>query len=84
LPRDGRRALRSVRATGGAFLTATDEEILAAVQQLGQKAGIYADPASAAAYAGLAKAVQKGQIRNADRVVLIITARGRTQANLFK
>lgn len=78
LPKDGRRALRSVRKTGGAFLSVDDEEILTAVQELGSKAGIYADPASAAAYAGLYKAVQTGQTSRNDRTVLIITARGRT------
>jgi threonine synthase len=61
LPRDGVRAVRAARDTGGSYITVSDEEILAAIAALGPQ-GIFAEPAGATAYAGLAKAVQQGLI----------------------
>ena len=76
LPRDGRRAIRSVRQTGGAFVTVSDDDILAAMRALAQEVGIFAEPAAAAAYAGLAAAVRAGQVGPDERVVVVITGSG--------
>ncbi len=76
LPRDGRRALRAVRHTGGDFVTVGDDDILAAMRQLAQEVGIFAEPAAAAAYAGLAASVRSGRIGPAERVVVVITGSG--------
>ncbi len=59
LPADGLRALRAVSQTGGAYVTVSDEQILAAIAELGLF-GIFAEPAAAAAFAGLRKAVESG------------------------
>ena len=59
LPRDGLRALQAVRESGGEYITVSDAEILAAIPSLGS-AGIFAEPAAAAAFAGLRKALQSG------------------------
>jgi len=75
LPRDGVRAVRASRQTGGAYLTVSDAEILAAIAALG-KAGIFAEPAGAAAYAGLLKAVQQGLIGAEDEVLVFNTGSG--------
>jgi threonine synthase len=75
LPRDGVRAVRACRQTGGAYLTVSDAEILAAIAALG-KAGIFAEPAGAAAYAGLVKAVQQGLIAAEDEVLVFNTGSG--------
>ncbi len=75
LPRDGLRALRAATQTRGAYLTVTDEEILQAIAAMGQ-VGIFAEPAGAAAYAGLVKAVQNGQIGPRDPVLVINTGSG--------
>ncbi len=61
LPRDGVRAVRAASQTGGSYILVSDAEILAAIAALG-KAGIFAEPAGATAYAGLVKAVQDGWI----------------------
>ena len=76
LPRDGRRAIRAVRQTGGGFVTVSDEDILAAMRELAQEAAVFAEPAAAAAYAGLASAVQAGQIGPDERVVVLLTGSG--------
>ena len=52
LPRDGVRAVRAARETGGSYILVSDAEILQAIAELGQ-AGIFAEPAGATAYAGL-------------------------------
>lgn len=76
LPRDGRRALRSVRQTDGAFMTVSDEDILHAMRELAQDAGVFAEPAASAAYAGLIAAARTGQIDADERIVLIVTGNG--------
>ncbi len=75
-PRDGIRALRALRATGGACVAVSDEEILDAIPALAQGCGVFAEPAAAAAYAGLRRAVAQGIIESDSRVVLLITGTG--------
>ena len=76
LPRDRIKALRAVRETGGRFIRVSDEEILAAIPALAQGCGVFAEPAAAAAYAGLVKAVQAGHIAADERVVVLATGSG--------
>ncbi|HSJ57564.1 MAG TPA: threonine synthase [Anaerolineae bacterium] len=76
LPRDRIKALRAVRDTGGAFLRVSDSEILAAIPALARGAGVFAEPAAAAAYAGLVKAVTEGLVGPADHVVVLATGSG--------
>jgi threonine synthase len=76
LPRDRIKALRAVRDTGGAFLRVSDEEIIAAIPALAQGVGVFAEPAAAAAYAGLVQAVEQGLIRAQERVVVLATGSG--------
>jgi threonine synthase len=75
LPRDGVRAVRAAAQTGGRYLLVSDAEILSAISELG-KSGIFAEPAGAAAYAGLLTAVQKGIISTDDAVLVINTGSG--------
>ncbi len=79
LPRDRIKALRAVRETGGAYVRVSDDEILAAIPTLAQGCGVFAEPAAAAAYAGLVKVVEEGLVglRNPDeRVVVLSTGSG--------
>ncbi len=76
LPRDRIKAMTAVRQTNGAFITVTDEQILAAIPALAQGSGVFAEPASAAAYAGFRKAVQSGLFGPDARVALILTGSG--------
>ncbi|MDZ4158239.1 MAG: pyridoxal-phosphate dependent enzyme, partial [Anaerolineaceae bacterium] len=61
--------------TGGAYLTVKDEDILKAIAELG-KVGIFAEPAGAAAYAGLRKALTEGVIKPNDPVLVLNTGNG--------
>ncbi len=75
LPRDGLRALRAATHTSGAYLTVTEDEILAAIRTLGQ-GGLFVEPAAATAWAGLAAAVQSGQIAPDDPCLVLLTGAG--------
>jgi threonine synthase len=75
LPRDGVRAVRAASQTGGSYLTVSDEDILAAIATLG-RVGIFAEPAGATAYAGLAKALENGYIEVDDPVIVLNTGSG--------
>jgi threonine synthase len=76
LPRDRIKAMAAVRETDGAYLRVSDDEILAAVPVLARGSGVFAEPAGAAAYAGLAAAVDRGLVGASDRVVVLSTGSG--------
>lgn len=75
LPRDGVRAVRAARETGGTYITVPDIEILHAIAELG-RVGIFAEPAAATAYAGLVKAVDEVVIEPDDPVLVLSTGSG--------
>jgi threonine synthase len=76
LPRDRIKALRAVRETDGAFVSVTDEEILQAIPALARGCGVFAEPAGAAAYAGLLKAVEADLVTPDERIVVLATGSG--------
>ena len=76
LPRDRVKAMRAVRETGGAYITVSDEEILTAMKELARGAGVFAEPAGSAPYAGLVKARAQGLVGENERVVVIATGNG--------
>lgn len=80
LPRDGLRALRRVRQSGGFFLTVSDQEILAAIPALG-KVGLFVEPAAATAWAGLVKALRERLIDPEDPVLVMSTGSGLKDIN---
>jgi threonine synthase len=75
LPRDGVRAVRAARETGGTYITVPDEEIIKAIAELG-KMGIFSEPAGATAYAGLVKAAGLGVVGSDDPVLVLNTGSG--------
>jgi len=75
LPRDGVRAVRAAKETGGAYITVSDEEIIKGIGELGPY-GIFVEPAGSTAYMGLVKAIANGQIQENDPVVVVNTGNG--------
>jgi threonine synthase len=75
MPSDGLRALRAATQTGGAYLKVSDAEILSAIADLGRIA-VFAEPAGAAAYAGLRAALNSGLIGAGDPVLVLNTGSG--------
>ncbi len=76
LPRDRIKAMAAVVDTGGAYVVVSDDEILAAIPVLARGSGVFAEPAGAAGYAGLVKAVEQGLVNPDDRIVVINTGSG--------
>ncbi len=75
-PRDGEKALRALRETGGFALTVSDAEILAAGYELARLEGIFAEPAGATALAGLKKALAEGLLEPDAEIVALVTGHG--------
>ena len=59
VPRNWKKAIDGVRATGGTMLNVSDAEILDAMRYTGRLAGIFAEPAAATAVAGLRRAIEE-------------------------
>jgi threonine synthase len=75
LPRDGVRAVRAAKETGGTYVNVADDEILKAIAQLGT-VGVFAEPAGATAYAGLVKAAASGLVGGEDPILVLNTGSG--------
>ena len=75
-PRNGIKALRAVRASGGAIVTARDEAILAWIPRLARATGVFAEPTAVAALAGLEAALEKGLVSRGERVLHVATGNG--------
>jgi threonine synthase len=72
-PVNAAMALRDVRQSGGGFVAVPDEAIVAAVGTLATKTGLLAEPAGAAAAAGLLRAVERGLVLREETVVVLVT-----------
>ncbi|HEX6989958.1 MAG TPA: pyridoxal-phosphate dependent enzyme, partial [Bacillota bacterium] len=69
----GAQALAAVRRSGGGFVAVSDDDLLAAMRRLASRAGLLAEPAGAAALAGVAPALAEGLIEPGERVVALVT-----------
>ncbi len=69
-------AVEAQQQSGGRFLAATDEEILAAYHLVAATEGVFVEPASAASIAGLLKSVEDGWVAKGSTVVCTVTGNG--------
>jgi threonine synthase len=76
VPRNGKLAVRDIRACGGRAIVVLDEAILTAVSDLAATTGIFAEPAAAASLAGLRALLQEEPIDADATVVLMVTGNG--------
>lgn len=81
IPRNGEKALRAVRESGGTYINVSDEEILAAMRLLGNTSGIFGEPAGVAGLAGLKKLVAEGIIDKKETVICAVTGNGLKDVN---
>lgn len=70
--------MRDLADTNGCLLAATEAEIESGVMSLARRAGVLAEPAAAAALAGLKIAYTRGIIEQGDETVVLITGRSTT------
>jgi threonine synthase len=76
VPPDAEYALDALRASGGAAISVTDDEALAAQRQLATSEGIFGEPSAAAALAGVRKLAARGVFRPHETVVALVTGSG--------
>jgi threonine synthase len=74
-PAIGDAVLDAVRGSGGGLVAVSERALLGAVASLAARAGVGAEPAGAAALAGLAVAVAHGLVNRQETVVLLVTGR---------
>ena len=72
-----------VRKSGGTFLQVKESELAHYGKIVKQERGIYLGPASIVCFAGFYKALEEGQIRNGE-TVLLNTGEGAARASFFK
>jgi len=75
-PHNARKAVRALDDSGGTAVRVDDDAILDAEGLLGRAEGVYAEPASASAIAGLRAAVERGIVGTDESAVAIITGTG--------
>jgi threonine synthase len=75
-PARGADILRAIRESGGSAVASDEPDILAQRDALARLEGVYAEPTSAAALAGLARLARQGRIAPDDVVVVAITGSG--------
>jgi threonine synthase len=81
-PASWRKALKAVQESNGSMLSATDSEIRRAQRLLADHEGIFGEPASAAAVAGLIKARRTGLIHGHEAITCVITGHGLKDQNI--
>jgi threonine synthase len=74
-PAIGDAVLDAVRRGGGGMVAVSDDALLNAVATLASRAGVGAEPAGAAALAGLESAVERSMSDRLETVVLLVTGR---------
>ncbi len=75
-PGDGLYALKSIRESEGLAESATNLEILNAIELLAKTEGIFAEPAGGVTVAVLKKLVENGKISSDEKVVCYVTGNG--------
>jgi threonine synthase len=75
-PRNWRKALRAVKQSEGAIVTASDDAILDAAKDIAAATGVFAEPTAAAGYAGILEARTRGVVSAKDEVLLVVTGNG--------
>ena len=75
-PPGGKAVLALMKRHGGAAISVSTAEALAAVDELAREEGIFACPESATTLAGLRKAVMKKMVRPDEHIVIVNTGSG--------
>ena len=65
-----------LRKSGGTAVSVTDEELIAAVKEIGSAEGIFAAPEGAACLPALKKLLDRSEVDRGDKIVLFNTGTG--------
>ena len=69
------QSIHTIRESTGLATTVSDAEIINAQKTLGKK-GLYTEPASAVAFAGVTSLIDEGKIGTNDKTVVVLTSSG--------
>ena len=75
-PRNWRRAIAQVRASGGTMIAVRDAEILDAMRLTARLGGVFGEPAGVTGVAGLRRAIEDGIVKRQDSALVVITGNG--------
>jgi threonine synthase len=75
-PAYGDLAVGAARMSGGAILAVPEDEIAARAEFLAELTGVFADPSAGVALGALLELVRSRQIRQGERVVLVVAGGG--------
>jgi len=70
------RALVAARKTGGFFISVSDQEVADAIRLLGSHEGLFTEPAGAASFAGLRKALSEKRLPLFQKAICMLTGHG--------
>jgi threonine synthase len=76
IPRNFHMAVKYLKTYAGEWATVTDQEILEASIHLSRTAGIFSEPAAAAAYAGMIKYKSDDRFKTGSKNVVLLTGSG--------
>jgi threonine synthase len=65
-----------LRKSGGTAVSVTDQELIAAVKEIGSAEGIFAAPEGAACLPALKKLLERGEVDRSERIVIFNTGTG--------
>ena len=68
--------IEALRASGGTAVDVTDEELIAAVREIGSAEGVFCAPEGAACLPALRKLIDRGEVKSSERIVLFNTGAG--------
>jgi threonine synthase len=80
-PRDGLAAVRAIVESDGEAVTIPDEEILAAIPEMGRLSGVFAEPAAAAPWAAVKRMVRDRKVEADELVVCLVSGSGLKDIN---
>ena len=75
-PHDGLAAVKAIIQSGGEAIMVADEKILAAIPEIAQNTGVFAEPAAAAPWAAVRQLAQLKKIDKDELVVCLISGSG--------
>ena len=75
-PANWKKTYRAIKESGGSATTVTDAQILSAQTKMAKLEGVFAEPAGAAAVAGVMDDLQRGILGRSSEVVCVSTGHG--------
>lgn len=80
-PHDGEAALKALEESRGFAISVSEEQIVRAIPELARETGVFGEPSGVVPFAALKKAIAEGQVKEAEKVVLLVGGNGLKDIN---